>query len=83
MGIFGRILVFNNRRRLSTNSGLHPLTPFASALARSKTMTLVVASSAIGPTPAACERMRFVESRELFDGGIDTLAKEPNPVLTP
>ena len=58
--------------------GRHPETPFDKALAR-KTVARMTSLGAVGPTPAAWDRIKFTESRELSCGGIRIRAKEPNP----
>ena len=82
-GITGCTLAFSIWQRVSTTRGRTPLSPFASAFARSSIIARVSASLSGEPTPLACERTKFTCSCRTCSAEIRTEASFPNPVLMP
>ena len=64
-------------------SGRQPLWPSASVFARSRSIARTTSRGNAGPTPAAWLIRRFSWSRAASAGGMNVVARSPNPVVTP
>ena len=69
--------------RPSATSGRAPEQPMARLRARSSTMARTTSRSTSGPMPEACERISASCSSAVRSGGIEVVASEPKPVVTP
>ena len=67
----------------STSSGRQPEWPSASVFARSSSIARTTSRGNGRPTPAACDASRFSWSRAASAGGMNVVARSPNPVVTP
>lgn len=64
-------------------SGRTPLLPLLRVLILRMSILLTISTGTGYPTPTACDLMRLIWSCYLSSWLMETLAKEPNPVVTP